>query len=329
MKTAIISGAFGQDAKWLADLLASQGVGVVLVYRYSSVPIAERAKHYELGNVVGLECVNICDPTGVNEVVQKYQPYYIYNLAAQSHVGQSFKEPAFALEVNAVGVLNWLEAIRRFSPESRFLQASTSEMWGSNYSVDSYGQKYQDEQTPFAPNSPYAVAKLAAHNLCRIYRHSYGLFACTSICHNHESPIRGENFVTRKITKWIGANILDIRLGRPVEKLKLGNIDAVRDWSHAKDIVRGMDLIANHSEPGDFVLCSGRGTSVRAFLSFAFSSVGIDNWEEYVEIDPSLYRPCEVEFLQGRADKAKEVLGWVPEISFEQLVEDMVKHDLG
>lgn len=657
---AIISGAFGQDAKWLADLLIDKGVEVTLVYRYSSVPIQERAKHYQLDKVKTV-CLDIVDPTGINGLVGECQPDYIFNLAAQSHVGQSFVDPKAALEVNAVGVLNWLEAVRRLSPETKFLQASTSELWGSNYSVDEFGNKYQDEETPFSPNSPYAIAKLAAHNLCRVYRHSYGLFACTSICHNHEcfysntpliikdkygmldvtyisnlisthdernndikfysnglmvwngsdwtkikavsyqrlnnlekpnrkivftrtknglvlttpnhnfiniennkvkqsdlvkketilktgdypeltsniqltenfamflgllcgdgyvssegskirfannnkeyrdlfynlakksgfgkgrkdivnrfikemngyssyidllgvtvsqtqylrdllydkktkhkkvpqiilnssnsckkafydgyyisdglknynyrsyksnspllvqglllikngiftihpekrlnrfyykidypsyhtnnpstflhsdtvsnkneyvfnietecgylnagigklvvanSPVRGENFVTRKISKWIGSNLLNIRLNRNIEKLKLGNINAIRDWSHAKDIVRGMEMVIKHHKPDDFVLCSGYGNSIKDFLFLAFSFVGL-NWQDYVEIDQSLYRPCEVEFLTGRYNKAKEMLGWEPMINFQELVEEMVRGDIG
>ena len=289
-----------------------------------------------------MECLDITDPTGVNEVVNKYKPDYIFNMAAQSHVGQSFKDSQVTFQVNALGVLNWLEAIRRLSPETRFLQASTSEMWGSNYSVEdriecknsngenfilAEGGKFQNEETPFSPNSPYAIAKLAAHNLCRVYRESYGIFACTSICMNHESEFRGENFVTRKITKWIAKNVLNIRMGRPLVKLKLGNIDAVRDWSHAEDIVEGMYKIINHDIPDDFVLCSEQGRSVRDFLSFAFSYVGVNNWEDYVEIDPALYRPCEVEFLQGRSTKARDTLDWVPKIPFDKLVERMVDSD--
>lgn len=323
-KTTIISGAFGQDAKYLSDLLMHRGHNIVLVHRYSSVPISERAKYYNLDykNII-LECLDITDPTGINNIVSKYQPDYIYNLAAQSHVGQSFTDPFSAISVNCTGVLNWLEAIRRFSPDTRFLQASTSEMWGSNFSIDG-NIKYQDENTPFSPNSPYAVAKLAAHNLVRIYRESYNLFACTSICHNHESQIRSENFVTRKITKWIG----EYKAGKTTEKLQLGNINAVRDWSHAVDVVYGMELIINHSEPRDFVLCSGKGYSVRDFLNKAFEYAEFKNpAEEYYEINPKFYRPCEVEYLQGRADLAKEVLGWRAHITFDDLVKDMVEYD--
>lgn len=324
MKTAIISGAFGQDAKYLSDLLLARGLQVVLVYRYSSIPLEQRAQYYNLAHEnVKLECLDIADPTGVNRVVDRYQPDYIYNLAAQSHVGQSFADPFSAISINCCGVLNWLEAIKTRSPETRFLQASTSEMWGSNFSVDG-SIKYQDENTPFSPNSPYAVGKLAAHNLVKIYRDSYGLFACTSICHNHESPIRGENFVTRKITRWIGQHLKKLTK----EKLQLGNIEAVRDWSHASDIVMGMERIINHSEPRDFVLCSGQGRSVKEFLHQAIEYAELTFPPEYYyEINPKFYRPCEVEYLQGRADLAREVLGWAPVISFEELVEEMVNHD--
>jgi len=346
-KIAIITGVNGQDGSYLAEFLLEKQYSVIGLVRRSSVNTHERIDHIiDKPGFMLLEA-DISDPSSVNAIVNRYKPDEIYNLAAQSHVKTSFDQPSFTFQVNTLGVLNILEAVRHFSPHTRFYQASTSEMFGSNYSVpgmvysmtdvaghnvNNLDDKYQDEKTAFSPNSPYAVSKVAAHNLVDLYRRSYDLHASSGILFNHESERRGENFVTRKITKYIGAlgrhkRSLRGLSGEAFPTLKLGNLDAVRDWGHAKDYVEAMFLILQQTKPDDYVICTGKGHSVRDFLDAAFNVIGIKDWSKYVEIDPQFYRPCEVEFLRGNCDKAKNKLGWGPKITFEQLVERMVKHD--
>ncbi len=325
MKTAIIFGTNGQDGSYLSELLIDKGYEVIGIVRRSSTNTLERLVH-----VIDHPNFNICegdvvDPSSVNYLINKYQPDELYNLSSQSHVQTSFEQPFYTFQVNAVGVLNILEGVRNYSPKTKVYQASTSELFGSNYDIDDDGNKYQDENTKFSPNSPYAVAKLAAHELVRLYKDAYGIFACAGILFNHESPRRGENFVTRKITKWLASfhtKTDKARQNFPI--LKLGNLDAVRDWSHAKDMVEGMWLMLQQDKPKDYVLCSGVGYSVRDFLDKSFNFIEINDWSNYVEIDPKFYRPCEVEFLQGKCDLAKKELGWKPKISFNKLVGDMV-----
>lgn len=342
---ALVSGAPGQDAAWMANFLLDKGYKVIVTYRYSSTDFKTRFKNYPLGHEnFQAVCYDIIDPSSCTELINQYNPDEIYNLAAASHVGESFKNPSSVFDINTKAVINWLEAIRKTDPSIRFLQASTSEMWGSNYSTDKGGTKYQDENTPFCGNSPYAISKIAAHNMVKLYRDSYGLFCCSSICHNHESKFRGENFVTRKITKWVaqfyrwresqgqkvftsGINKLGDEPGE-FPKLRLGNVDAVRDWSHAKDFVRGMWMMLQAEEADDYVMASGVGRSVRDFLKEAFKLIGVDNYEDYYVVDPQFYRPCEVEFLQGRATKIREKLGWEPQISFQDLAKEMVEYDI-
>jgi len=229
-------------------------------------------------------------------------------------------------------VLNILEAIRYSGRKDsiKFYQASSSEMFGKNYNLrEGFAEmiKFQDEKTPFAPQSPYAIAKLAAHHLVRNYRDSYGIFACSGILFNHESERRGEKFVTRKITKWIGEFVAS-GMDKEFPALRLGNLDAKRDWGHAEDYVRGMWQMVQHKTPDDYVVATGETYSVREFLDIAFGYVGIDDWENLVVIDPEFYRPAEVDYLLGIPTKAKRVLGWEPHISFEKLVERMVDSDV-
>lgn len=375
-KTAIIFGVTGQDGSYLSSFLLEKGYTVVGVVRRASTDNTGRlGLHKEHDNFI-LEEGDILDPGSVNEVIGNYQPAEVYNLAAQSHVATSFKQPAFTFQVNAVGVLNILEAIRGLSPDSRLYQASTSEMFGNNYSQrylhsneigcinlafppnnwhleDSQlteeelkvrymnRRKYQDEETPFSPRSPYAVAKMAAHNLCFTYRQSYNIFASCGILFNHESEVRGKNFVTRKISSYV-AGLVNRRwfeMGSPhmkcrcfgpneVESLALGNLDSKRDWGHAEDYVRAMWMMLQQDKPDDFVVATGKAHSVRQFLDEAFGYVGITDWAPYVFQDPEFYRPAEVDFLLGDATKAKKVLGWTPEISFKELVERMVENDI-
>jgi GDPmannose 4,6-dehydratase len=324
-KTAIITGITGQDGSYLAENLLQKGYGVVGLYRRTSSVNFDRIKSIVNHPRLLLEEFDLTDPSDCTDMITKHRPKEFYNLAAQSHVATSFKQPTTTFEIDAVGVINILENIRKFSSTTRFYQASTSEMFGRNYSVDSDGNKYQNEDTILLPQSPYAVAKLASHRMVQIYREAYGLYACSGILFNHESPRRGENFVTRKITKYIG-RLVNNKLERN-EKLKLGNIKAVRDWGHAKDYVEAMRLMLVRDKADDFVISTGQAQTVESFLQESFSFVNKD-YRDYVEIDPSLYRPAEVEYLKGDCSKAKKVLNWIPKITFQQLVHDMVSSDI-
>ena len=327
---AIIFGITGQDGSYLAELLLEKGYEVIGVTRRVSVPTLNRITHI-LPKIKIIEG-DITDAFSVSNVIKEEAPDEIYNLAAQSHVGTSFKQPSLTWDVTAGGVLNILEAIRYSGRKDdiKFYQASSSEMFGKNYNLrEGLAEmiKYQDEKTPFMPQSPYAIAKLAAHHLVRNYRDSYGIFACSGILFNHESERRGEKFVTRKITKWIGEFVAS-GMDTEFPALRLGNLDAKRDWGHAEDYVRGMWEMVQHETPNDYVVATGETHSVREFLDIAFSHIGVDDWEDLVVIDPEFYRPAEVDYLLGIPAKAKRVLGWEPEISFEQLVKRMVDSDV-
>jgi GDPmannose 4,6-dehydratase len=332
-KTAMITGITGQDGSYLADMLLSLGYKVVGLYRRTSNNSFDRIQ-YLLDNNSNflLEEFDITDPSDCFRVLETFKPDELYNLAAQSHVATSFKQPSTTFEINTSGVVNLLEALRSRSPGTRFYQASTSEMFGSNYTekfCESSGtiQQYQNENTPFAPQSPYAIAKLAAHRLVQIYRESYGLYACCGILFNHESPRRGENFVTRKITKYLGLLNNKFLSNNNYQRLKLGNIYAIRDWGHAKDFIKAMHMMLNQDTPDDFVIATGLCHSVKDFLEYSFKLLNL-NYNDYIEIDPHLYRPCEVNYLRGDSSKAQHQLGWKPEISFEELIKDMVYSDI-
>lgn len=360
MKTAIIWGVTGQDGSYMADLLLSKNYSVIGVKRRTSTDNTQNISH--LLNTPSFTLVegDIVDPSSVNSIISKYKTDECYNLACQSHVGTSFSQPSYSLDVAAKGPILILEAITDHSPHTRFYQASTSEMFGSNYSTRFVGndeenmyldstrldkdfEKYQNETTPFSPNSPYAIAKVAAHHSVRMYREAYGIFACAGILFNHESERRGTNFVTRKITKyvaklnkyldsgidWVSADGMEKGRKRFGEfpKLKLGNIDAVRDWGYAPDYIEAMWLMLQQDKPDDFVIGTGEGHSVKDFLIEAFSYIGED-CQKYVQIDSSLYRPSEVSFLRCEADKAQNVLKWKPKVDFSSLVKRMVAYDL-
>lgn len=327
-KTALIFGVTGQDGSYLSALLLEKGYDVVGVSRRSSVDTTSRIAHllpkYE-GQFKLVEG-DVSDFVSVYDLIFKTQPDEIYNLAAQSHVGTSFSQPGYTWKVDAEGPMNILESIRRASPASRFYQASTSEMFGSNlgtlHSVNgSLSLYYQDEDTPLSPNSPYAIAKVAAHHTVRLYRDAYKVHASSGILFNHESPVRGDQFVTRKITKYLGQLVVG-----ETPKLKLGNIDASRDWGHAKDYVRAMWMMLQQDKPDDYVVATGKTHTVREFLTEAFSYRGLD-WQKHVEIDQSLFRPSEVPYLLGNYHKAYTQLGWRPQIAFYDLVKEMVDAD--
>jgi GDPmannose 4,6-dehydratase len=325
-KVAVITGITGQDGSYLAEFLLEKDYTVVGLCRRSSTNTHSRIQHLLHNNNLILEEFDLTDAASCSGIIDKYRPQEVYNLAAMSHVGTSFKQPSATVQIDTIGVINLLEAIRHINPSSKFYQASTSEMFGSNYSTrinNNVEEYYQDENTPFLPQSPYAVAKLAAHRLIQIYRQAYNIFTCSGILFNHESPRRGENFVTRKITKYIGQ--LENHLLQ--NKLHLGNLEARRDWGHAKDYVVAMYLMMNSNNPDDYVISTGESYSVEQFLIKAFGLVN-KNYQDYVYIDPEFYRPCEVSYLKGDSSKAREKLNWKPEVSFESLVSEMVYSDI-
>ena len=328
MKTAVVFGVTGQDGSYLTDLLLSKDYRVIGVARRSSVDTTERLdENIKNVNFTVIEG-DITDGFCVSDIINKYEPEEVYNLAAQSHVGTSFKQPTLTWDVTGGGCLNILEAIR-VSPrvdDIRFYQASSSEMFGKNFTLTDDG-KYQDENTAFMPQSPYAIAKLAAHHLVRNYRDSYGIHASSGILFNHESERRGENFVTRKITKWIGKFVASGK-DENFPKLRLGNLQARRDWGHAKDYVRGMWLMLQQEEPDDYVIATGETHSVEEFLEYAFEHAGLGDWNQYVYIDPKFFRPAEVDYLLGNPSKARRKLGWEPEIKFRRLAELMTEADI-
>ncbi len=326
-KTALITGITGQDGSYLAELLLSKNYKVVGLYRRSSINSFSRIDNTILSNSnLIMEEFDLTDPSDCSSIVERHQPDEVYNLAAQSHVATSFKQPTTTVEIDTIGVLNLLEAIRARCTKARFYQASTSEMFGSNYVESTDLGKYQNEETPFVPQSPYAISKLASHHMVRVYRDAYSLYACAGILFNHESPRRGENFVTRKITKYIGS-LVNKRIDGSVVKLKLGNLDATRDWGHAKDYVYGMYLMLQQDKPKDYVLATGESHTVKEFLELAFNSVDLD-YRDYVVVDPEFYRPCEVPFLRGDSTLARKELGWENKVSFQQLVSEMVQNDV-
>lgn len=320
-KTALVTGITGQDGSYLAEFLLDLDYKVIGLCRRSSTVNTGRIAHYLHHKNFTLQEFDLTDPSGVSSIISQYLPDELYNLGAQSHVGTSFSQPSTTFEIDAVGVINILEAIRHYSPRTKFYQAGTSEMFGRNYTIKN-GTKYQDENTPMLPQSPYGVAKLAAYHMVQIYRAAYNLYCCCGILFNHESPRRGENFVTRKITKYI-ANLLK---HKTTDKLKLGNLNAYRDWGHAKDYVRAMYLMLQNETPKDYVIATGETHSVQEFLDQAFKSVQLD-YNNHVIIDSTLFRPAEVDYLKGDPSLAKLELNWTPEYTFDDLVKDMVHSD--
>ena len=323
MKKALITGITGQDGSYLADLLLAKGYEVHGLIRRASTFNTERIDHlyqdpHVNGRTLFLHYGDMGDSSNLVRLVCEIRPDEIYNLAAQSHVRVSFDSPEFTGDVDAIGAMRLLEAVRLagLAKTTRVYQASTSELFGLVQEIP------QKETTPFYPRSPYAVAKLYAYWAVRNYREAYGMFAANGILFNHESPRRGETFVTRKITRAVGR----IKAGLQ-DKLYMGNIDAKRDWGYAADYVEGMWRILQHDEPDDFVLATGETHSVREFLAEAFGLVGLD-WEKYVAYDARYVRPSEVDLLLGDASKARRVLGWEPKMKFKELVKTMVEADV-
>lgn len=310
-KTALITGINGQDGSYLAELLLSKGYKVHGLIRRSSTPTTSRID----GMDIALHYGDLADSATITNILSEINPNEIYNLGAQSHVKISFDVPDYTADVTGVGTLRLLESIRKVCPNARFYQAGSSEQFGSS-------PPPQNENTPFIPQSPYAAAKIFSYHIVHIYRKSYGLFATNGLLFNHTSEKRGENFVTRKITK----AATRIKLGLQ-DKLYLGNIDTYRDWGHAKDYMNAIWLMLQHTEPDDFVIASGESHSVREFLEISFDLLGLDPYK-YLEIDPALYRPSEVNHLLGDPEKAKRILKWKPEISFKELVKLIVEHDM-
>ena len=311
---ALITGITGQDGSYLAELLLNKGYEVFGIVRRSSVKKFDRIE--ELMDQIELVEGDLTDQSSLDSVVHSVQPDEVYNLAAQSFVPVSWSQPVLTGDVTGLGVMRILEAVRRHRPQAKFLQASSSEMFGK------VRETPQTEKTAFYPRSPYGVAKVFGHFITVNYRESYGLFACSAIGFNHESPRRGVEFVTRKVTHQVAR----IKCGL-AKKLFMGNLDAQRDWGFAGDYVRAMWLALQQPEPEDYVLATGETHSVRELLEAAFGAVDLD-WQEYVEIDSKLIRPAEVDILCGDASKAREKLGWVPEVGFEELIKMMVEADL-
>jgi GDPmannose 4,6-dehydratase len=316
MPTAIITGITGQDGSYLSDILLEKGYKVVGLSRRRSGGGDGRIKHLQENPNFVLEFGDVTDSGSLHRVIEKYGPNEFYNLAAQSFVGLSWSEPVHTANATAIGVLNCLEAIRNVKKDTKFYQASSSEMFGKVVETP------QSETTPFHPRSPYGVAKVFGYWITRNYRESYGMFATNGILFNHESPRRGTEFVTKKITK--AAAQIYISTGG---KLSLGNLDSVRDWGHARDYMEAAYLMLQQKEPDDFVISTGVGHTIKDLLDTAFGYLNLD-WRKYVVQDPQFMRPAEVDLLLGDSTKAREKLGWKPKYNFKSLIEEMVDKDL-
>lgn len=376
MKTALLTGIGGQDGSYLSEFLLEKDYKVYGIHRRVSTNNTSRVDHINDENFILVEG-DITDAYSMSGIIGKIKPDEIYHLAAQSHVGVSFEQPLLTLQTNVLGTANILEAVRHHSPTSKVLHAGTSEQYGNNYTMKQYAyevgshgednyyvKNIQDEHTPFSARSPYGASKIAAFQLCKVYRESYNMFACSSICFNHESPRRGTEFVTRKITKWLGefyrwqktrvllkddndyiygverGNALDL-IGNKLAKahgelvdmdkfpkLRLGNLETKRDFGFALDYVRAMYMMLQNDKPVDYVIATGETHSIRQFLNAAFNVLNIKDWAKYVVQDEKFYRPCEVDYLLGDASKIKKELKWEPQITFTELVEMMIKADL-
>ena len=349
MKTACVAGILGQDGAFLAKLLLEKGYQVIGLHRRYSTPNYWRLEELDLMNHerLSLKEGDICDNHFMTQLIMRQKFDEFYNTSAMSHVGSSFDCPDYTMEVNGNAVIGMLEAIRQYSPHTKFYQCSTSELFGNNFTeID--GRRVQNEETPFAPASPYSVAKMTAHYGVRLYREAYGLFAVAGILHNHDGPLRGDNFLTRKVTKWIaklveskkGSYLHSVRFDKDsivlckeagvssFPKLKLGNLDSVRDIGSSQDYVEAMWLMLQQKTPTDYVIGTGVPTKMSDFVSMAFEAAGIKDWENYVEIDKSLFRVSEVNYLCADASKAEKELGWKPKTTVKELARMMVEADI-
>lgn len=314
-KRALITGIGGQDGYYLTKYLLELDYEVYGIIRRHANHGSETTFLTPFINDIKLLHGDLTDVSSIESAMHLAKPHEVYNLAAQSHVKVSFDMPQFTTQVNALGTLNMLEATRKIVPYAHFYQASTSEMFGNQINDDGF----QRETTLMMPVSPYGATKLFGHNLISQYRNSYGMFACSGILFNHESPMRGDNFVTQKIVK------AAVRIANGKQsKLELGNLTASRDWSHADDMIRGMYLILNHEHPDDFVLASGETYTVQEFVDYVFFSLNLD-WKDYVVTNETHIRPEDVQLLRGDSSKARSVLGWVPRYTLKTLIDEMVK----
>lgn len=333
---ALVTGITGQTGSYLAEILLEEGYEVIGVVRRCSIPNTGRIDH--IIDKVKIECGDITDFSSMSHIIGFHKPDLVFNLGAMSHVGVSFEQPLATFESTALGCINILEVLKMLKKREgyapRFYQAGTSEMFGNNVSYFDLNTRYdrpfethlsqydlfQDEKTPLNPRSPYAVAKLAAHHMTKLYRDAYGFFCSSSYIFNNESVRRGDDFVTKKITNYVRK----VAKGEAKEKLQLGNLEACRDWSHAKDMARGIFQILTHDKPDDFVLASGKTHSIKELLKYAFGAIGVYDYTQYVEVNEKFIRPAEVPHLRGRPDKAIKELGWKQEYTFEQMIEEMV-----
>ena len=317
-KRALITGITGQDGAYLAKFLLDKDKGyeVFGIYRRLSTPNFWRLQYLDIFDKVNLIPADLLDMGSLTEAISISQPDEVYHLAAQSFVGASFEQPIATGEVTGLGVTRILEAIRQLNPKIKFYQASTSELYGRN------DLAIQTEDTPFRPSSPYAAAKLYGYWVTRVYRDGYGLFACNGILFNHESPLRGLEFVTRKISNAVAKIALGLE-----KELKLGNLEAKRDWGYAPEYVESMWLMLQQDEPDDYVIATNESHSVREYVEKAFAIIGLD-WEKYVKSDQRYFRPLDVNSLQGDYSKARQKLGWEPKVVFNQLVGIMVREDI-
>jgi GDPmannose 4,6-dehydratase len=316
MKRALITGVSGQDGSYLSEYLLNKGYEVHGLIRRSSVAENQDSRLKHVNDKINTFYADMMDVPSLTRVVNEVKPDEIYNLAAMSHVRISFDVPSYTIQTNAMGVLNLLEVYKSIVPKAKFYQASSSEMFGN--SVDEDGS--QRLTTPMNPVSPYGCAKLLAYNLVKHYRNAYNLHACNGILFNHESPRRGSNFVTNKVVK----TAVEIKKGYR-DKLELGNLDSFRDWGHSKDYVRAMHMIINHHTPDEFIVATGETHSVRNLCEYVFGQLDLD-YKDYVVQNPKYMRPEELKYLKGDSTKAREVLGWAPEYTFETLMDDMINH---
>ncbi|MCR4325012.1 MAG: GDP-mannose 4,6-dehydratase [Candidatus Curtissbacteria bacterium] len=314
-KRALITGITGQDGSYLAEFLLEKNYKIFGLTRRTSTPNYERIKHIE--NEIELIPGDLLDQQSLTYAVDHSKPDEVYNLAAQSFVATSWSQPVLTGEFTALGTTRVLEAVRQVKPDAKFYQASSSEMFGQ------VAETPQTEKTPFHPRSPYGVAKVYGHWITINYRESYGLFTVSGILFNHESPRRGLEFVTRKISH----SVAKIHLGQQ-DHIELGNLDAKRDWGFSGDYVEAMWMMLQQKNPEDFVIATGENHSVKEFVEEAFEAIGIDDWQKYVKVSKEFYRPAEVDFLIGNAAKAKKKLGWEPRVSFPELVKMMVESDI-